>query len=147
MDPRPIQRGTKFRSYAEVLKDTRDYFAIQDPARTLLEPRLEISVVSALSERKRLATFTLLKHLESDDEAYRLEPLHRTKQDNFWARDFGLSMSRRSFQMIDTAVWGAINVLFRALKSILEDWCGSREAGVGGNFIPLQGSRKYGCRV
>jgi hypothetical protein len=49
-------------------------------------------------------------------------------------------MSNESFQIIDNAVYGAINILLAALKAVPEDWPGLGEVGMAGkNYGPLKG--------
>ncbi len=57
-------------------------------------------------------------------------------------------MSKKSFRTIDGAVWGAVNILLGALKSVPQEWAGLKEIGMGGkNYIPLQGKGRHECHI
>lgn len=129
------------RSYADVLTGPRDSAVVSDWHTSHNQQPLN-NTSSTPIQRKTSLAVNASRFPGPNDRSYRKEPEGSTKTDDFWGSDFGTPMSRKSFHVIDNAVWGAINILLRALKSVPEDWPGLREIGMAGrNYVPLQGQR------
>jgi hypothetical protein len=139
MDPAPRHGEGKTRSYAEVLAGPKGSFETQACHR---HNSTGSDASSVPAQRRGQHSLNASKFPAPSDGARREEPPRSSKGDKFWDSEYGLPMSTKSFQTIDSAVWGAINILLSALKGVSEDWSGFKEVGMTGkNLAPLQGRR------
>jgi hypothetical protein len=139
MDPAPRHREGKSRSYAGVLAGAKGSFETQACHR---RNSTGSDASSVPAQRRGQNSLNVSKFPAPSDGACREEPPRSSKWDNFWNSEYGLPMSTKSFRTIDSAVWGAINILWSALKGVPEDWSGFKEVGMTGkNLALLQGGR------
>ena len=133
------QQQESNRTYADVLRGSRDSSTSRDLRAVGYDGKTCSKDTSSSILHEQDHVLHVSNFPELHDRAYRKEPIQSTELDDFWASNYGLPMPKQSFKVVDSAIWGAINILLGALKAVPYDWPGLKAVGMTGkSYILLQ---------